>query len=180
MADSCFHKPGPLSFEGNVAENWRKFAQEYDIFIAAAHSNETKKVEAYILLNLAGGEAIERERSFCYSDEENTLSVLKPNLLQYVYRRRILRWRNISSTPQFKVKKKHLSKVGFLSDEGPMLETLDYILSVLSVHRPFYILISNVEKVRAVVEIVYAQCSCSSTTLPCHGNLLVKIHPKAK
>ena len=27
----------------------------------------------------------------------------------------------------------------FLSDEGPMLETLDYILSVLAVHRPFYI-----------------------------------------
>ena len=30
----------------------------------------------------------------------------------------------------------------FLSDEGPMLETLDYILSVLAVHRPFYISIS--------------------------------------
>ena len=29
----------------------------------------------------------------------------------------------------------------FLSAEGPMLETLDYILSVLAVHRPFYILI---------------------------------------
>ena len=27
----------------------------------------------------------------------------------------------------------------FLSDEGPMLETLDHILSVLAVHRPFYI-----------------------------------------
>ena len=31
----------------------------------------------------------------------------------------------------------------FLSDEGPMLETLDYILSVLAVHRPFYTSISN-------------------------------------
>ena len=30
----------------------------------------------------------------------------------------------------------------FLSDEGPMLETLDYILSVLAVHRPLYISIS--------------------------------------
>ena len=27
----------------------------------------------------------------------------------------------------------------FLSDEGPMLETLGYTISVLAVHRPFYI-----------------------------------------
>ena len=32
MAESGFQKPGPLSFEGNVAENWRRFVQEYDIF----------------------------------------------------------------------------------------------------------------------------------------------------
>ena len=66
MADSGFQKPGPLSFEGNVAENWRRFEQEYDIFIAAAHSSKSKKVQAYILLNLAGSEAIERERSYSY------------------------------------------------------------------------------------------------------------------
>ena len=64
-------KPGPLHFEGNVAENWRRFVQEYDIFIAAAHSSKSKKVQAYILLNLAGSEAIERERSFSYEEGEN-------------------------------------------------------------------------------------------------------------
>ena len=69
MAESGFQKPGPLSFEGNMAENWRQFVQEYDIFIAAAHSSKSKKVQAYILLNLAGSEAIERERSFSYEGE---------------------------------------------------------------------------------------------------------------
>ena len=39
------------------------------IFIAAAHSSKSKKVQAYILLNLAGSEAIERERSFSYESE---------------------------------------------------------------------------------------------------------------
>ena len=38
------------------------------------------------------------------------------------------------------LKKKNL----FLSDEGPMLETLDYTVSVLPVHRPFYILIYKI------------------------------------
>ncbi len=68
MAD-CFRRPDPLSFEGNVADNCRIFEQEYDIFIAAAHHDKPAKTRAYILLNLAGPEAIERERSFAYAAE---------------------------------------------------------------------------------------------------------------
>ena len=70
MAESCFHKPGPLIFDGNIAENWRRFLQEYEVFIAAACSSKPKKIQAYILLNLAGGEAIEREKSFTYGEDE--------------------------------------------------------------------------------------------------------------
>lgn len=66
MADG-FRRPDPLIFDGNVAENWRKFECEYDIFFAAAHSDKNAKTKAYILLNLAGPEAIERERSFTYA-----------------------------------------------------------------------------------------------------------------
>ena len=66
MAESCFHKPGPLVFDGNVAANWRRLVLEYDVFIAAACSGKSKKIQAYILLNLVGGEAIEREKSFTY------------------------------------------------------------------------------------------------------------------
>ena len=43
-----------------------------DIFIAAAHSSKSKKVQEYIILNLAGSEAIERERSFSYDDERES------------------------------------------------------------------------------------------------------------
>lgn len=67
MADG-FRHPDPLIFDGNIAENWPKFECEYDIFIAAAHSDKNAKTKAYILLNLAGPEAIERERSFTYAD----------------------------------------------------------------------------------------------------------------
>ena len=71
MAESCFHKPGPLIFDGNIAENWRHFVQEYDVFIAAACSTKPKKTQTYILLNLGGGEAIEREKSFTYGEGES-------------------------------------------------------------------------------------------------------------
>lgn len=68
MADG-FRQPDPLVFDGNIAENWRIFEQEYDIFVAAAHSDKPARTRAYILLNLAGPEAIERERSFVYAAE---------------------------------------------------------------------------------------------------------------
>ena len=71
MAESSFHSPGPLLFEGNVAKNWKRFVQEYDVFIAAACFGKSKKTQAYILLNLAGSEAIERERTFNYAEGES-------------------------------------------------------------------------------------------------------------
>ena len=54
-----------------MAESWRRFVQECDVFIAAACSSKPKKTQAYILLNLAGGEAIEREKSFTYGEGES-------------------------------------------------------------------------------------------------------------
>ncbi len=69
MADS-FRKPEPLSFEGNVAENGRRFELEIlelDIFLAASHYDKDEKTKAYIMLNIAGREAIEKKRSFVYS-----------------------------------------------------------------------------------------------------------------
>ena len=68
MADG-FRRPDPLLFNENVAENWRIFEREYDIFIAAAHYDKPARTRAYILLNIAGPEAIERERSFVYTAE---------------------------------------------------------------------------------------------------------------
>ena len=57
----------PLVFDENMAENWRIFEREYNIFIAATHSDKSAKTQAYILLNIACPEAIKRERSFTYS-----------------------------------------------------------------------------------------------------------------
>lgn len=36
----------PLVFNGNVAESWRTFERECDIFIAAAHSEKSAKTKA--------------------------------------------------------------------------------------------------------------------------------------
>ena len=76
MADS-FRRPEPLSFEGNVAENWRRFELELDIFLAAAHHDKDGKTKAYIMLNIAGREAIEKEKSFVYAPAVRNSTVRK-------------------------------------------------------------------------------------------------------
>ena len=68
MADGL-RKPEVLSFDGNVAENWRRFKQAYQIYIDAGYSDKPKKVQAVMLLNLADREGIEKERSFVYKPE---------------------------------------------------------------------------------------------------------------
>ena len=68
---SALRKPELFSFEGNCAENWRVFELEYDIYVEAAHPAAEAKARAYIRLNLAGKDAIERARSFTYAEDES-------------------------------------------------------------------------------------------------------------
>ena len=65
----ALRKPAPLSFEGNVAENWRTFESEFDIFVEAAYSEKNDRTRAYILLNLAGKDATEKAKAFTYAAE---------------------------------------------------------------------------------------------------------------
>ena len=62
---NALRKPEILNFEGNCAENWRVFGLEY------THPIAEDKTRAYILLNLAGKDAIERARSFTYANDES-------------------------------------------------------------------------------------------------------------
>ena len=65
----ALRKPAPLSFEGNVAENWRTFESEFDIFVEAAYSDKNDRTRTFILLNLAGKDAIEKAKTFTYAAE---------------------------------------------------------------------------------------------------------------
>ena len=55
-----FEQPAPLKFEGNVADNWERFHQRFNIYLSAIGSrkekDEDKKVS--IFLHVAGDEAI--------------------------------------------------------------------------------------------------------------------------
>ncbi|XP_072376376.1 uncharacterized protein [Diabrotica undecimpunctata] len=52
--------PNPLSFEGNVAENFKRFKQSFEIYLMpSGKSGKSDEVKVAILLNLIGEEGIE-------------------------------------------------------------------------------------------------------------------------
>ncbi|GBL80174.1 hypothetical protein AVEN_29154-1 [Araneus ventricosus] len=65
------HPPRGLSFNGNMADNWRRFKQLFEIYLIAS-GNETKssEVKVAILLNAAGEEAVEVFNTFNLSAED--------------------------------------------------------------------------------------------------------------
>ena len=69
MTDITLRKPGVLSFEGNVAENFRIFEQSFRIYWKAALKKKDPDEVAYTLLNLVGQEGVEREGTFIYRHE---------------------------------------------------------------------------------------------------------------
>jgi hypothetical protein len=69
MAESTLRRPDPLIFDENIAENFRKFEQDWEVYLNAGLSGKSKKVQAYTLLNFAGTEATEKCRSFVYAEE---------------------------------------------------------------------------------------------------------------
>ena len=67
MAAHDFTKPGKLDFEGNVAENFRRFWQQLEIYMSSTGFDAEavpKKKQVAIILNIAGEEAIKVFNTF--------------------------------------------------------------------------------------------------------------------
>ena len=80
-----FHKPSALSFDGNTSENWRRFKQQFDIYITASGSEKKDDtVRIAILLNFAGEDAIEVFNTFQFAkDDEKKLNKVLEQFEQY-------------------------------------------------------------------------------------------------
>ena len=62
--------PGTLSFAGNVAENWRKWKQRFELYLTASGIGEKDdKIKSATLLHVAGEEALEIYNTFTWNEE---------------------------------------------------------------------------------------------------------------
>ena len=70
MAESI-RQPDELALAGNIAENWRKFKQEFELYmLAAGHDTKPPKQKIALLLHVARKQAIEVYNTFSFTAEE--------------------------------------------------------------------------------------------------------------
>lgn len=63
--------PAPLSFVGNVAENFKRFKQNFEVYLIASGKDvKESKVKVAILLNIMGEEGVEVYNTLKLDDEE--------------------------------------------------------------------------------------------------------------
>ena len=70
MAESI-RQPDELVLSGNIAENWRKFMQEFELYmLAAGYDEKPSKQKIALLLHVSSKQAIEVYNTFAFSEEE--------------------------------------------------------------------------------------------------------------
>ena len=71
MAESI-RQPDELVLGGNIAENWRKFKQEFELYlIATGLDTKTSRQKIALLLHVARKQAIEVYNTFSFTEEED-------------------------------------------------------------------------------------------------------------
>lgn len=77
--------PSALSFEGNLAENWKIWEQKFDLFlIASEFSEKPEEVQCATFLHVAGEDAVKVYNTFEFAPAEaNKLAVLKKKFKDY-------------------------------------------------------------------------------------------------
>ena len=86
---SSFKPPSTLNLEGNVADNWRKWKQRFQLYMEASGSmKKPEKQRVAIFLHLIGEDALEIYNTFSLSTAEQKLDVLFQKFEDYCNPRR--------------------------------------------------------------------------------------------
>ena len=95
------NNPEPLYFEGNVAENWRRWKQRFLIFMTAT-GTDTKEAEvkSATLLHFAGTEAIEIYNTLSWETEGMKRISVKFWRNSKTTPRKNITWKDTFSTPE--------------------------------------------------------------------------------
>ncbi len=69
--------PSPMQLVGNLADNWKRFKQRFNIYFAASGAGgDDEKLKASIFLHVIGEDALDIYNSFQLDEANLTLTVL--------------------------------------------------------------------------------------------------------
>ena len=72
--------PSTLSFAGNVAENWRRWKERFELYLTASGINaKDQKIQSATLLHVASEEALQIYNTFTWdkdSDNKNIPAIM--------------------------------------------------------------------------------------------------------
>ena len=75
--------PEVLNLDGNVAENWRRWKQRFEIFsLASGLSEKDAGVQAATFLHVAGPEALEVYNTFSWAAKGLRFSASLPSIIK--------------------------------------------------------------------------------------------------
>lgn len=76
--------PTPMQLTGNLADNWKRFKQTFNIYLAASGAGgDDDKLKASIFLHVIGEDALDIYNSFQQDEANLTLTVLMAKFEEY-------------------------------------------------------------------------------------------------
>ena len=87
--------PEALNLDGNIAENWRRWKQRFEIFsLASGLSEKDAGIQAAAFLHVAGSEALEVYNTFSWptADDKNKVDKIMEKFDQYCNPRKNVTW----------------------------------------------------------------------------------------
>ena len=80
---SKFRPPEPLIFEGNLADQWDRWKQQFEIYLIATESTEkAEKIKTSILLTCIGKQGLDIYNTFTFCEDDDKMK-LKPVMDQF-------------------------------------------------------------------------------------------------
>ena len=76
--------PSPMQFSGNLADNWKRFKQRFEIYLAASGAGQgDEKLQAQIFLHVIGEDALDIYNSFQIAAADLKLPALLKKFEEY-------------------------------------------------------------------------------------------------
>ena len=78
-----FKPPEPLSLDGNLSENWRRWQQRFELYLEASGTSEkAERTQAATLLHVVGADALDVYNTFTWDEDGDNMKI-KPIMAKF-------------------------------------------------------------------------------------------------